>query len=143
MVAQGGYASGMTGMMNNGGGMSGFRSTQKNAMPSIYTGLLNTSLFRAEMEAKKVVEEPILKPNLQYLSMGGKKDLAPPPKRDKNKYKVILGNKSERNYAENTLLKKETHLRPTNNNALNNHLTERNNVCFFYKNIFLFSLVCR
>ena len=137
MVGQVGYASGMTGMsgtaglMSGGGGASGLRSSQKSSMPSIYTGLLNTSHFRAEMEAKKLIEEPIVKPNLQYLSMGGKKDLAPPPKRDKNKYKVILGNKTERNYADNTLLKKETQPRHTNNNALTKNLTERNNVGFF------------
>ena len=121
------FSSGMNGSLMGG---SGVGSTQKSIMPSIYTGLLNTSHFRADLQSKTIVEEAIVKPNLQYFSMGGKKDLAPPPRREKNKYKVILGNKTDRNYTDNNLVKKEQ--RHTNNNPITNQIIEKNNVSLFF-----------
>jgi len=120
----------MTGNMSGMMGGSGVGSTQKSTIPSIYTGLLNTSHFRADLQSKTIVEETIVKPNLQYFSMGGKKDLAPPPRREKNKYKVISGNKTDRTYTDNTLVKKEQ--RHANNNPIANQLIEKNNVRFFF-----------
>jgi len=130
----------MTGNMSGMMGGSGVGSTQKSTIPSIYTGLLNTSHFRADLQSKTIVEETIVKPNLQYFSMGGKKDLAPPPRREKNKYKVILGNKTDRTYTDNTLVKKEQ--RHANNNPIANQLIEKNNVRFFLFYCSIFATVC-
>ena len=143
-LKNGGSIDALSGLAGSLGGVagvvnSGIGASLKTVIPSIYrTDLLNTSGFRAENLTKQASDAPKIIPNLQYLSMGGKKELAQNPKHEKSKYKVILGSKTTRDFPDKNLLKNEIRMRYSNNNALTNQLADKNVSVFFNYSLFYY-----